>query len=279
MKKDTVSIVIITKNEEVNIKRLLESIKNQTYNPIETIVVDNNSTDETKIIAKKYTSKVFNFGPERSAQRNLGAKKAMGKYLFFLDADMELTDQVVGDAVKTSKKGDLKAITIPEKTVGNGFVQRVRRFEREMYMGESDFEVPRFFAKNVFDEFNGYDTNLTGPEDYDLPYRMSKNYKLGRSHEYILHHEENLTLMGLLNKKYYYANKGANYALKHPKLVWIQGTILFRKVYIKNWRKFLSNPVLGIFFVMVRVLETIWSLAGFVRAVGIVGFLKVVFNH
>jgi len=39
---------------------------------IEIIVVDNNSTDRTKEIAARYTEKVYNFGPERSAQRNFG---------------------------------------------------------------------------------------------------------------------------------------------------------------------------------------------------------------
>lgn len=279
MKKDTVSIIVTTKNEEANIKRLLESIKSQTYSPIEIVVVDNNSTDNTKVIAKKYTNKVFNFGPERSAQRNFGAKKSLGRYLVFLDADMELTEVVIHDTVVSSQKQNSPVMTIPERTVGDGFVQNVRRFEREMYMDEKDYEVPRFFTKDVFNEFGGYDTELTGPEDYDLPYRMSKKYKLGRSHEYVLHHEENLTLMGLLNKKYYYASRGAKYAIKHPKLVWVQGNVLFRKVYFKNWKKFVTHPFLGFSFLTVRILETLWSLAGFVNTVGPHGFIKVVFGR
>src|SRR3990167_3285518 len=118
MKKDTVSIIVTTKNEEANIKRLLESIKSQTYSPIEIVVVDNNSTDNTKVIAKKYTNKVFNFGPERSAQRNFGAKKSLGRYLVFLDADMELTEVVIHDTVVSSQKQNSPVMTIPERTVG-----------------------------------------------------------------------------------------------------------------------------------------------------------------
>lgn len=277
MKHQNVSIVITTKNEEPNIERLLKSIKNQSYKQIEIIVVDNNSADNTKIVAKKYTPKVYNFGPERSAQRNFGASKSSGEYIIFIDADMELTPNVVQDVVRSAKKQNSRAITIPERTVGNGFIQKVRRFEREMYMGEKDYEVARCFTKGVFDEFGGYDTALTGPEDYDLPYRISSKYKVGRSHEYILHHEENLTLHGLLKKKYYYANRGAKYATKHPKLVWVQGNVLFRKVYFKNWKKFVTHPLLGISFITVRILEAIWSLAGFVNAVGFTGFFKVLF--
>jgi glycosyltransferase involved in cell wall biosynthesis len=81
--KPLVSIIITTKNEEKNIGNCLESILRnielKDYRNIEIIVVDNNSTDQTKEIARKYTKKVYKFGPERSAQRNLGAKKARGK--------------------------------------------------------------------------------------------------------------------------------------------------------------------------------------------------------
>ena len=57
--------------------------------------MDNNSTDRTKEIAKEYTEKVYNYGPERSAQRNFGVKQASGKYILYLDADMILSEDVV----------------------------------------------------------------------------------------------------------------------------------------------------------------------------------------
>jgi len=269
-----VSVILTTKNESKNIKRFLKSIALQTYGHMELIVVDNNSSDKTKEIAWKFTKNVYNYGPERSAQRNFGAKKAGGRYLIFLDADMELSPRVVEDCVKLALKSRLNILTIPETTVGAGFVPRVRKFEREMYIDEPDYEVPRFFDRNIFFEYGGYDENLTGPEDYDLPYRMRLKNKIGRVTEYIYHHEEGLSLAGLLRKKYYYAKRGAFYALKHPRLVKIQGTILFRRVYVKHWRKFVSNPFIGAAFLIVRFLETVWAVAGFVSSVGITGFLK-----
>ena len=86
MKK--VSVIIPTKNETNNIKACLESIRRQTYPYLEIIVVDNNSKDNTKSIALNFTKLVFNKGPERSSQRNFGAKKAKGDFLLFIDADM-----------------------------------------------------------------------------------------------------------------------------------------------------------------------------------------------
>ncbi|MEM4655279.1 MAG: glycosyltransferase, partial [Thermosphaera sp.] len=88
MSKPLVSVIVTTKNESKNISSFCESIKKQTYNPIELIVVDNNSTDNTTELAKKFTDKVYTQGPERSAQRNFGAEKSSGDFLMVLDADM-----------------------------------------------------------------------------------------------------------------------------------------------------------------------------------------------
>ncbi len=271
--KTLISIIIPARNEEKNIGRLIESIKNQTYKQslplsgknIETIIVDDGSTDKTAEIAKKLGVKVFlRTHLERSAQRNFGAAKAKGKYLVFLDADMELTPKVIEDALKMVDK--YKLLIIPERTVGNNYVAKIRNFEREMYMGDVSIEVARFFDKKVFQEFGGYDLELTGPEDYDLPYRISQKYKIGRSHEYILHHEENATLKKLLSRKYYYGRHGAVYAKKHPELITKQGNLLFRKAYLKNWKKFVKNPLLGTSFIIVRTLEQIWALAGYISS-------------
>lgn len=273
-KRPLISIILTTKNERENISRFLKSVKKQSYPNIEIIVVDNRSSDQTKTLARRYTRKVYDFGPERSSQRNFGAKKSKGDYLVFLDADMELGRGVIEDCVGTIEKEGRKALTIPETTIGESFIAKIRKFEREMYMGDFSFEVPRFFEKSAFWEFGGYDPKLTGPEDYDLPYRLSKKYKIARSSEYIFHHEEKLSLGKLLRKKYYYAKNGAFYATKHPKMVWVQGTILFRKVYFKNWKKFLKNPFLGISFIFVRFLEMFFAIAGFVSTVGISGLIK-----
>jgi len=277
-KSPLVSVILTTKNEANNIDRFFRSIKNQTYKDVEIVLVDNNSDDQTKTLAKKYTDKIYNYGPERSAQRNYGASKAEGKYLLFLDADMELSPGVIKDCVGTQARLNVKVVTIPETTVGGGILPGIRRFEREMYMEEPDYEVPRFFERNLFSKYGGYDTKLTGPEDYDLPYRMGKKNKIGRASEYIFHNEEGLTLKKQLNKKYYYAKNGALYASKHPRLVRVQGTILFRKVYLRHWRNFLQHPILGTFFIIIRLLETVWAIAGFISAVGIFTFIKTVFD-
>ena len=81
MKAPVVSVIVTTRNNEATIKACLDSIVGQSYRPIELIVVDNQSTDNTKAIAENYAKLLFDKGPERSAQRNFAAKKASGKYI------------------------------------------------------------------------------------------------------------------------------------------------------------------------------------------------------
>src|SRR5687767_6178877 len=119
--QDLVSVVITTKNEEKNIAKILKSIGKQIYKNVEIIVVDNNSTDNTKNKAQKFTKHIYNFGPERSAQRNFAVRKSHGKFVLILDADMILGKEVIDECVKMmNRHKEYKALVIPEKSFGEG---------------------------------------------------------------------------------------------------------------------------------------------------------------
>lgn len=87
-KKDLVSIIIRTKNEERWISYCLKSIQKQTYNNYEIIIVDNLSTDKTLEKIKKFNVKkiinITNFLPGKSL--NEGIKISKGKYVVCLSA-------------------------------------------------------------------------------------------------------------------------------------------------------------------------------------------------
>lgn len=268
-----VSVIVTTKNEIKNIESCLKSISLQSYKNIEIIVIDNNSTDGTKEIARRYTPLVFNKGPERSAQRNFGAEKARGEFLLFLDADMILSPKVVEECVKIAQKSKIKVespsmggIVIPEKSIGKGYWTKCKALERSCYLGDSKLEAARFFKRNVFWEFKGYDEGITGPEDWDLPQRVGKKYQIKRINSFIFHNEGKISLFNLLKKKYYYGFKASTYLSKHPVSSTVGQIIyLLRPAFYRNWRKLYKNPALTAGMIIMLFMEQIAGFAGFIK--------------
>ncbi len=255
MKRPLVSVIVTTKNEAAVIGRLLKSISQQSYTNIETVVVDNASTDNTKKISSKYTSEVFDFGPERSAQRNFGVKKSRGKYVFILDADMELSRDVVKECIEIIEKGSkIGGVVVPEHSISTNFWEQVKAFERSFYNleGDSLTESARFFPKETFLEAGGYDEAITGPEDWDLPETIKKRgFTIARIKSKIFHYERIPSVLMLAKKKYYYALKSYRYFQKQDVSVLSPKAIYFlRPVFYKNWRLLLRSPLLtlGMYF-------------------------------
>lgn len=85
------SIIIPIYNEEKNLRTCLNSISKQTYINYELIIIDDGSKDRSSIIARSYSKQVYRLnhgGPGRA--KNFAAKRAKGKILVFVDADMIL---------------------------------------------------------------------------------------------------------------------------------------------------------------------------------------------
>lgn len=260
MNKQLVSVIVTTKNEEKNIGRLLRSIKKQTYGFIEIIVVDNHSTDKTQKIALQFTQKVYNFGPERSAQRNFGIRKSTGKFFLFLDADMELTPNVIEDCVEISSNNKLiGAVIIPEQSIAQTFWEKVKAFERSFYNegGDDVIEAARFFKKEAYAKAGGYDESITGPEDWDLPEKVKElDYKIYRIQSKIFHYERIDSVISLARKKFYYALTSHRYLKKRSIPIISAKTIYFlRPVFYKKWRKLISEPILTMAMIVMFIFE------------------------
>lgn len=255
-----VSVVITTKNEGDVIRRLIKSIKSQTFKNREIILVDNNSTDNTLDIARSMNVKAYTVGPERSTQRNFGAKMAKGQYLLILDADMELTPKVISECVKLMKSDEkIGGIVIPEQSLSSGFWGKVKAFERSFYNEEGDeiTDAARFFRKEVFENVGGYDESITGPEDWDLPDTIKKaGYKIVRINEIIYHYERIKSPFDLARKKFYYALKTHRYLSKQNISTFSPKTIYFlRPVFYRHFDKIITHPFLSICMFITLTIE------------------------
>lgn len=248
-----VSVIITTRNESNNIENCHQSIKAQDYpsDKIEIIVVDNNSTDNTKELARQYTDKVYTQGPERSAQRNFGVRQASGKYILYLDADMILSKDVISKCVEKCENDSFIALYIPERIIGKGFWIKVRDFERSFY-NATCIDCVRFVRRDKFLETGGFDENLTGPEDWDFDRRIRKYEKVGIIDATLFHNEGFFNLKKYLKKKSYYSEHFKTYVQKwgeNDKIVKKQMGVWYRYVGVfveqGKWERLIKHPILA----------------------------------
>jgi glycosyltransferase involved in cell wall biosynthesis len=240
-----VSAVVPTRNSARTLRRCLESVRAQTHPYVEVIVVDNGSADDTRALAETMADRVLSAGPERSAQRNEGARRSAGPYLLFVDSDMVVETEVVAECVKLAGRG-ADAAVIPETSFGIGYWARCKALERSCYVGDELIEAARFFSRSIFDSCGGFDEELPpGPEDWDLHERArSRGARIERTRAMIHHDEGDLRLGELARKKYYYGRAMAEYHRKHPALARRQLTVV-RPAFVRHWRRLASEPVVA----------------------------------
>ena len=96
MKNYLISIIIPVYNAEKYLLKCLNSVINQTYNNLEIILVDDESTDNSSKIYNEFAKndnriKIFHQKNKGvSSARNCGIDKARGKYIAFIDPDDEI---------------------------------------------------------------------------------------------------------------------------------------------------------------------------------------------
>jgi len=263
MDNQLVSVIIPTKNSAKTLEACLESIKNQTYKNIEIIVVDNNSTDSTKELTLKYTQKVFNKGPERSAQVNFGVTQSIGEYVYKVDSDFVLDELVIEQCVEKMQQG-FDAIVVhntPDETVS--WIAKIRKFEVDMYKYDLNHSSARFVKKDVYEKIGGFNEKITAGEDYDFQNSLNRaRYKTGFIDAEALHLGEPTKLWPHLKKYYWYGKDFVNYQSSNKNESKVQLSF-FRPVYIKNIKKFIFSPFKSVLFLLYSLLKYSFAATGY----------------
>lgn len=160
-----VSVVIPAYNEEKYLPSLLAALQNQTYTNIETIVVDNLSTDSTPRIASDSGAKVL-FNPDfnLAKSRNVGAKDSHGEILIFIDADT-IPERIVVEKTVESILSGMELVYTNHCCIDSSF-QSLMRVGSGMlspkmlnfngcYMG---------VARQAYEEVGGFDESCVGED-------------------------------------------------------------------------------------------------------------------
>lgn len=261
-----VSVIVPTKNSARFLSECLESIRCQTYKPIEIIVVDNHSTDPTVEIAHRFTPRIFTVGPERSAQVNFGVEQALGEYVYKVDSDFVLDPSVVQSCVMEIAAGYDAVVVHNSPDYQVSWIARIRKFEVDMYKYDITYSSARFVKRRVFEEVGGFNVNITAGEDYDFQARIDKaGYKTGFVSAEALHLGEPTSFWAHMRKYYWYGTDFVNYTNRNP-VVARKHLSFFRHAYIRNWRKFIGHPARGMAFVAYSACKFAFGGAGYLMA-------------
>ncbi len=181
------SVIIPTLNEQVFLPHLLKSLVGQTFRNFETIVVDADSEDKTRLVfemfQKKLSHAVFiNVQKQNvSYQRNLGAKNAKGSYLVFLDADVEMEPTFLEELhLAVMKKKFLLATTWIAPDSKRSIDQAMIVFVNLALELAKSISKPfsggynTIVRKDIFEKLKGFNEKLPISEDHDFTIRAFK---------------------------------------------------------------------------------------------------------
>ncbi len=187
----TVSVIIPVKNRPKDISDCLRAISNVDYpeSKLEVIVVDDGSSDNTTANIRKFDVRLIpqsvSKGP--AACRNLGAGKAKGDILVFLDSDCVPHRDWLKQIVPFLSLAGMGAVGgVVDNYFDNTCIDRYEAAFSSLNMGErilfgssteSNFYVPScnfFIRRDIFNNVGGFTSSMHVGEDVDLCWRMRK---------------------------------------------------------------------------------------------------------
>ena len=156
-----ISIIIPARNEEANIARLLESIQQQSSPPLETIVVNDGSTDNTASIASQLGARVINvealpdgwmgkpWACQQGAHAANTANSATGDWLLFLDADLILEPSALHALSQVCAGSDQVHSVCPHHVIKHPYEQLSAYFNVLMLAGVNAFGIGKSATDNA----------------------------------------------------------------------------------------------------------------------------------
>lgn len=175
-----VSIIITAFNYERYIERAIRSCLDQSLpkNQYEVIVVNDCSTDNTVSILENYKEeiRVFNLGKNAglSAARNFGAKKAMGQFIVFLDAD----DYIQRDLLLIQKTFLAENNSLDAVSVDYYLVDERGNHTEHINSEKKPIACGIMFRKDLLFDVGLYDENFRAREEEDLRIRFLKKHSI-----------------------------------------------------------------------------------------------------
>ena len=185
-----VSVIVPLYNGQKHLLELIHSLKNQTYNKIEVIIVDNNSTDDSIVLLKSLSEKItpLNIFLNKKNEGycggcNEGIKHAKGDYLLFLSQDRIMNNDWIEKTVSMMNQ-DKKIGCIIGKVIRDGASSPEYGHSYDVYgavlINGTPDESKLFFGggtvliqKKIIEQVGGFDPEFfIYQEDVDICWRI-----------------------------------------------------------------------------------------------------------
>ena len=206
----TISVIIPARNASSHIGACLQSLRRSVSTPLEVLVVDDSSTDETRSIAESLGVRILNterrMGP--SFARNLAASVAVGDILFFLDADVCVRlDTLSRIAQSFDADAGLDAVIGSYDTQPGSpdFISQYRNLMHAFVHQTGSERASTFWSgcgairRPVFLKHSGFSVAYKAIEDIELGYRLTRaEHKIILDREILVTHLKKWTFWGLV---------------------------------------------------------------------------------
>lgn len=161
---DLFSIIIPIYNVAPYLEDCVESAVNQTYSNIEIILVDDGSTDESGKICDKWAERdkrvkvIHQVNGGLSAARNAGLSSAKGKYIYFLDGDDYIDDELI-ETVATAfeEEEDIDLVVFQYWKVYSDHIDEAPRFAPRKTKVDTEMERFRFIVNDFWQHRIGWE--------------------------------------------------------------------------------------------------------------------------
>ncbi len=280
-----VSVIIPVYNSAKTLWQCLESVLGQNYDNYEVIVVDNNSTDDSKKIIKdlqKKTNKikyVFEEKIGRGLAKNTGVTKAIGEIIVMTDADCVVPKNWIAELIKPILCENENIVMGSEKDIINNYwtknYQKANDFNRNKLKENhyiKNLDTKNFAIKSSLLKKMMFDQNLNALVDFELYLRLKNEYKIRFLPEVMVNHYHRDSFSSYFKMQFERGYWASKIYKKHRYDKSIKKELLLRSISVKNFLlfpfwvflQFLKKPPKEAFFVLIS--EIAWR-AGLIKGI------------
>ena len=247
----------------------LQSVRSQSYSNIELLIfLTEGSNADLSSILLEHSGVIVQEGiATKSAARNILAVAASGKYMMYLDVDLQLSGDLVAICVKKCIEGGFEAITasVHELPTENP-ISKLRSFERMLLETDLQASVPILLDLEAFREVGGFDERLNILDDWSLTLKFrERGFRIGAANA-VLWVRESSNIRELFRRKLVRGRAFPALKRAYPDASFTRFGGRFIGTYLQNWRLLLKSPLLTVGLVILKSIEMLGLYLGIISA-------------